>query len=93
MTLEYVSSKLDDWHPATGGYVHCAYNLHMVLRDTLGPYCPPGFSPAAIYHAFLRRNFINYGDYGSREKLTSKNLSTEVATCFINLLRVIGLRP
>ena len=35
---------------------------------------------------------VSDGDNGRSDELTSMNLSTEVATCLMNLARVIGFR-
>jgi hypothetical protein len=93
MKLEHVAGELDNRHPAARGYMYSTNHLDMALHDTLGTYFPPRICTVAICHAFLKWNSINDSDYGRSQTLTSKNLSTEVPTCFMNRPRVIGFRP
>ena len=54
MTLEHISCELYNRHPATGRYVYSTNDFDMMLRDTLGPYNPPGIGSAAIRQTFLK---------------------------------------
>jgi hypothetical protein len=92
MTLEHIAGELNERHPATCRYMHGTDDLDMTLGDTLRPYSPPRIGSTGIFHAFLRKDSINKGDYGRRETLTLKNLSTEVPTRFMKRPRVIGFR-
>jgi hypothetical protein len=68
--------------------MHSTDDLDMGSRDIVGPYYPPGIGPVAVCHAVLKKVFY-HGDYGRSEKLTLKNLSTELPTCFMKRPSVI----
>jgi hypothetical protein len=55
MTLEYITSELENRHPATSRYMDNTDDLDMAPRDTLGPNSPSGISPVASRHALLRK--------------------------------------
>ena len=57
--LLHVRSELDDWHPAIGRDIDSTNDIDMVLRDTVGPYNPPGIGPITIRHASLKEKKLD----------------------------------
>lgn len=91
ITLQRMLSQLYDRHPTAGRDMHSANDLDAVLRNTVHPNSPPGVSHRVVCHDL--KSSIDDGNDGRSEKLTQlKNLSTEVATCFMKRASVIGFR-